>query len=336
MELINVRERNPVPLPMPFGWFQVMYSADLEVAEAKPLYYFDQDLVIFRTESGEAKVLDAFCPHMGAHLGYGIHENMGKGARVIGDSIQCPFHGWQFDGGGMCTKIPYANRPQPRVERGEQVIGAWQVREMNGVIMVWYHPENAAPSFEPEAISELNEVGDEWSEPRVFTWVIDTHMQEIAENAVDPAHFKYVHGTNDVPDPEILEFEAHTRRGFLRTRNPTPRGEIEGSIENRNIGPGLSVVRFKGLADTVLMANLTPVNANQTVAMYSFFKKKKDGETKIGGIADAIIDNIAQQMEEDRVIWNRKKYYEKPMLCDGDGPFAKLRRWYGQFLIQPM
>ena len=35
------------------------------------LRYFDQELVIFRTESGAVKVLDAYCPHMGAHLGYG-------------------------------------------------------------------------------------------------------------------------------------------------------------------------------------------------------------------------------------------------------------------------
>jgi hypothetical protein len=50
-------------------------------------------------------------------------------------------------------------------------------------------------------------------------------------------------------------------------------------------------------------------------------------------VGRAIIANIAQQMEEDKIIWDRKTYYEKPLLCDGDGPFAKLRRWYGQFLI---
>jgi len=39
-------------------------------------------------------------------------------------------------------------------------------------------------------------------------------------------------------------------------------------------------------------------------------------------------------MEEDQIIWDRKQYFEKPMLCDGDGPFAKYRRWYSQFLIE--
>ena len=72
---VIARERPAIPLPMPWGWFHVLYSHELEVGESKPLFYFEQELVAFRTESGVAKVVDAYCPHMGAHLGYGIHEN---------------------------------------------------------------------------------------------------------------------------------------------------------------------------------------------------------------------------------------------------------------------
>jgi cholesterol 7-dehydrogenase len=43
-----------------------------------------QHLVLFRTEKDEAKVLDAYCPHMGADLGVG--------GKVVGDCIECPFH----------------------------------------------------------------------------------------------------------------------------------------------------------------------------------------------------------------------------------------------------
>ncbi|MBT7752117.1 MAG: aromatic ring-hydroxylating dioxygenase subunit alpha, partial [Porticoccaceae bacterium] len=67
-------------------------------------------------------------------------------------------------------------------------------------------------------------------------------------------------------------------------------------------------------------------------AMYAFMQKKVDGKTVSGGIGDAIIANICSQMEEDIIIWNRKIYYERPLLCDGDGPFAKFRKWYGQFI----
>ena len=128
-------------LPMPFGWFQILYSSDLATGDALPLHYFGQELVAFRTEDGKARVVDAFCPHMGAHLGYGIREHTGKGPKIVGDSIGCPFHGWRWNGEGQCTHIPYARNMPPRVQKGESILGAWHVREINQQILVWYHPE---------------------------------------------------------------------------------------------------------------------------------------------------------------------------------------------------
>ncbi len=334
MSVTNEKRTVEIPLPMPYGWFHVAFSKDIGPGESKPVFYFDQDLVIFRTESGEAKVVDAYCPHMGAHLGYGIREQMGKGAQVIGDSIACPFHGWQFNGEGQCTHIPYATNMPPKIARGEPVLKAWRVREMNGSIIVWYHPQDIEPMFEPELVPELADHPEDWAEPIIHEWQIGTHMQEMGENAVDPAHFMFVHGTNDIPDAEVLDFDGHKRRGFLKTRQPTPRGEIEGSIENANVGPGLSVVRFKGLVETILVATVSPVTSEITRAHYAFYQRQEDVDGPKGKMGRALIANIHQQMEEDRVIWDRKKYFERPLLCDGDGPFAKFRRWYGQFLVE--
>ncbi|MBR9911098.1 MAG: Rieske 2Fe-2S domain-containing protein [Gammaproteobacteria bacterium] len=327
------RTTSRIDLPMPFGWFQVLYSDELAKCESKPLEYFGQELVAFRTESGVAKVVDAYCPHMGAHLGYGIHENAGAGASVVGESIVCPFHGWQYNGEGQCTHIPYAKNMPPRVARGEKVLNSWHVREVNQCILVWYHPQGVEPLFEPVVVPEAALDNDEWGEMQTFEWDINTHMQEIGENAVDAVHFHYVHGTDEIPAEAKHEFDGYNRFGFLATRNPTPKGVVEGSIENASYGAGLAVIRFQGICDTLLLANLTPVSADKTRAMYAFIQKKVDGKTQKGGIGAAIIANICQQMEEDRIIWDRKKYYEKPLLCDGDGPFAKFRKWYGQFLI---
>jgi 3-ketosteroid 9alpha-monooxygenase subunit A len=327
------RDSSRIPLPMPFGWFQVLYSSELQIGESKPLRYFDRELVAFRTESGVVKVIDAYCPHMGAHLGYGIHDNAGGGSSVEGENIVCPFHGWQFNGEGQCKHIPYAKNLPPRVARGEKLIETYPVREMNQCILVWYHPHGVEPVFEPVEVTEASVDNEEWGEIKTFTWEIETHIQEIAENAVDAAHFHFVHGTDDIPDVARLDFEGHTRHGLLKTRNPTPKGVVEGAIENQNIGPGLTVNRFSGLCDTLLLANLTPVSTEHTRAMYAFIQKKVDGKTPEGGIGDAIIANICQQMEEDRIIWSRKIYHESPLLCDGDGPFNKLRKWYSQFLV---
>jgi phenylpropionate dioxygenase-like ring-hydroxylating dioxygenase large terminal subunit len=268
---------------------------------------------------------------MGAHLGYGIRDQSGAGATVNGDSIVCPFHGWAFNGDGRCTDIPYANRVPPKVARGEQVIQAWPVREMNQVIYVWYHPGGVQPLFEPELIPEAQLDNEAWGTPKLHRWDINTHMQEIGENAVDAAHFLYVHGTRSIPTPEVMEFDGVCRHGKFVSKMATPRGEIIGVIANNSTGPGQATVRFSGICDTVLMANLTPVDQENSRAFYAFIQKKVEGRDPVGGVADAIVKDICKQMSEDQVIWTHKKYYARPLLCDNDGPFAKFRKWYSQF-----
>ena len=58
---------------------------------------------MFRGQDGKAYVVDAYCPHLGA--------NLAVGGRVVGNCIECPFHGWQFRGNdGKCERIPYAEK----------------------------------------------------------------------------------------------------------------------------------------------------------------------------------------------------------------------------------
>ena len=59
------------PFPMPNGWFCISRSHELKVGEVQSLKFCEKDVVAFRTENGTPAVLDAFCPHLGAHLGEG-------------------------------------------------------------------------------------------------------------------------------------------------------------------------------------------------------------------------------------------------------------------------
>ncbi|HVM63785.1 MAG TPA: Rieske 2Fe-2S domain-containing protein, partial [Acidimicrobiales bacterium] len=69
--------------PYPDGWYLLCESAAVGKGDVVPLRYFGRDLVLYRTEQGRAVVVDAHCPHMGAHLGYG--------GVVDGEGIRCPF-----------------------------------------------------------------------------------------------------------------------------------------------------------------------------------------------------------------------------------------------------
>ena len=123
-----------VELPIPNGWFAVAWSKDLVPGEVKRTRYFGQDLVMFRTRQGRVHVFDAYCAHLGAHLG--------EGGRVVGETLRCPFHGWQYEGSGKCVAIPYC-QDVPSAAR----VRSWPVSEVNRMIFVWHHAGGREPSW---------------------------------------------------------------------------------------------------------------------------------------------------------------------------------------------
>jgi len=320
------------PMPLPFGWFAAMMSDELALGQAKPLKLFGQEMVIFRTESGAVKVLDAYCPHMGAHLGYGIHEFTDKGGEVRGETVVCPFHGWRFDGNGVCVDVPYAKNMPPKVQ-GKECLKVWPVVEKNQFIWIWYHPENQAPAYQIDDLPEADINNPEWGTAEVHRSIIRTHIQDIAENGSDPAHFRYVHGTAEIPMPIEVAFDGHRRHALFESRMNTPKGQIIGRIAFFNVGPGQAVTRFSGICDTVLQGYITPIDEDSVQVIFHFMQKKVSGEVKRGGVTQALIEDIKKQLREDTPIWEHKKYWPMPILCDGDGPISKFRKWYGQFYV---
>ena len=96
-------------LQIPFGWYVVDYSNELKPGDVKAVRYFAQDQVLFRTESGEVSMLDAYCPHLGAHLGHG--------GIINGECIECPFHAWRWKTDGKIGEIPYAKNIPPKAKK---------------------------------------------------------------------------------------------------------------------------------------------------------------------------------------------------------------------------
>src|SRR5579871_1142574 len=104
------------PFPIPTGWFPVARSTEVRPGSGRPVRYFGQDLVVWRTASGTAAVLDAYCAHLGAHLGVGKgpKDSPEPGPPVVdGECIQCQFHGWRYGVDGICSDIPYSTAPIP-------------------------------------------------------------------------------------------------------------------------------------------------------------------------------------------------------------------------------
>jgi phenylpropionate dioxygenase-like ring-hydroxylating dioxygenase large terminal subunit len=308
--------RFPIP-PFPNGWFQVAYSDELAVNEVVPLQYFGTDLVLFRDGAGAAHVLDAYCPHLGAHLGFG---------GVVEDGcIRCPFHAWRFNAEGQCVEVPYANKIPPLAR-----LDAWPVFEANGLIMVYHHMEGKPPQWTPPQLEEYG--SDRWTEYTRRRWKVRTHNQEMAENGVDSAHFKYVHGTPEQPQTRA-EIDGHIFRVRSPVQYTTPQGAIEGQIASDSWGFGFSMVRFTGIVETLIVSSVTPIDGEYVDVRFSFTTKKMGNETVTANVGKAFIAEIERQLGQDIPIWEHKVMKMRPVLCDGDGPIGLFRRWCKQFYL---
>ena len=153
------------PFPIPYGWFQVAYPEDLQPGEVTPLKYWARDLVLWRDHEGAFHLQDAYCPHLGAHLGVG--------GKVEGGTLECPFHGWRYDGDGNCTNIPYSQRTNKKAR-----VRTYPTVERNGFVLAWYHPHEDAPRWDIPVIDEIGDPG--WSDYYKSTYIIRTIPQEMS------------------------------------------------------------------------------------------------------------------------------------------------------------
>ena len=302
------------PFPIPSGWFAVAFSSELEVGEVRPVRYFGKELVLFRTSDGAARLLDAFCPHLGAHLGHG--------GVIKDDKLVCPFHAWEFDGTGKCAHVPYAHKMPKKAD-----IDAWLVQEKNGMILVWHDLAGREPFFEVPDIPEFSDEG--WTDIRTKQWTIKSCNQEMAENQVDAAHFQYLHGSTAMP-----ETTCERRGPHLITRSTTgmstPAGPVDGHLEVNAWGFGFTTTRFNGIVETLLMSSASPIDED-TVELRFAFMVRKIGKGITGGVGKAFMAEVSRQLEQDIPVWENKIYIDPPVLCDGDGPIGQFRLWARQF-----
>jgi 3-ketosteroid 9alpha-monooxygenase subunit A len=299
----------------PRGWYVVCFSQELEQGQVRDLKYFNQRLVAFRGEDGQAHVLDGYCAHMGAALG--------AGGKVVGCTVQCPFHGWRFEGSGKCVDIPGAKKIPPKAKQK-----AWKVVERNGVVMVYYSPFGNEPEFEIPVIEEYG--SEKWLPWSISQYHIKTHPREVVDNLADKSHFRFVHNT------EISEFDFK-ENGLSATQYATGKAFLPGggvdefSSQTTYHGPAYLLMRMDGALKNYMLFAHTPVDDNSLDLRLAVTLKIVGSREQTEGYVAQYIDNLRAGFEDDIRIWENKIYRDPPMISEADGPIGHLRRWYKQF-----
>jgi hypothetical protein len=91
-------------------------------------------------------------------------------------------------------------------------------------------------------------------------------------------------------------------------------------------------VRFQGISETLLVSAITPVGPDELHVRFAFTQPTAEAEGPMGGLARALIRDICKQLDQDKVIWDRMRYEDKPLMCDGDGPVPAARERYDRFM----
>src|SRR5262245_4339261 len=202
------------------GW-----SAEFQQGEVRPLRYFGEDLVAYRDESGELHVLSGHCRHLGAHIGHG--------GKVVGDCVECPFHGWRWGPDGTNRYIPYQrDRPNKALR-----LRVYPVREQYGCVFVWHQPDGKDPQWEmpdlfhkfPQFDTDPNAYYRPYPEFSSRAEREPVHPQIVAENGPDSAHFHYVHGATVTP--VCLNWEAVEEEWRFLTGWPDARSDDPNKME---------------------------------------------------------------------------------------------------------
>ncbi|NJL99118.1 MAG: aromatic ring-hydroxylating dioxygenase subunit alpha [Synechococcaceae cyanobacterium SM2_3_2] len=199
-------------------WYPVMPLTKL-VDGPQAFVLLQQPLALWLNEAGDPQAVEDRCCHRTAKLSLG---------QVQGDAIQCPYHGWQFDGSGTCVKVPQLESgPIPKSYR----VKSFACQARYGYVWVCLE----SPPLQP--IPDIPEARDPgFRQIHEFDEVWKASGLRIMENSFDNAHFSYVHagtlGSIDSPTPASVEVFDHPEGLRVETLIPV----LNPPEQQRNLG----------------------------------------------------------------------------------------------------
>jgi len=158
----------------PNHWYVVAQSAEVTTKPLGVTLWY-QAIALFRDDQGQVHALENRCPHRQVKLSEG---------QVVGDHLECAYHGWQFNAQGHCAKIPYLTDKQKLPQCALRV---YPVQELDGFI--WLYPGDLAV-LEHQKIQPMGL--PEWSHLNYiasFTTIdCPGHFSFLIENLMDMYH----------------------------------------------------------------------------------------------------------------------------------------------------
>ena len=189
-------------------WIPALTSAELEVLDGPPLRIklLNEELIAFRTTSGEVGLIQNACPHRGASLFFGRNEEEG---------LRCVYHGWKFDTSGNCVDMP--SEPAESNFKKKVRATAYPTMERGGLVWTYMGSPELMPELPPYEWTQVPE-GYVHTSRRLQEC---NYLQGI-EGGIDSSHVPFLHGVLEperraAPNQKYLYRDTAPRLRVLKT-----------------------------------------------------------------------------------------------------------------------
>lgn len=205
------------------AWYAAAWNHEVSAETPLARTILNEPVVMYRDTAGKVQALEDRCCHR--------HLPLSKG-KVVGDCLECGYHGLTFDGTGACVKVPGQTRVPP-----DSSIRTWPVLEKYQYIWLWMgDPAKADENLLPDW-----HVMDDpaWKPVKGDPFHIPCHYELFNDNLLDLSHLAYVHvkniGTRAVPDFPIVTTRGEKTVRMIRwilDSEPAPLYKKFGGFES--------------------------------------------------------------------------------------------------------
>jgi phenylpropionate dioxygenase-like ring-hydroxylating dioxygenase large terminal subunit len=310
-------------------WVFIGYVNEVKNETVKSVTYMNKNLILWKSKAGVISLQDAYCPHMGAHLGFGkVHE----------ENLICAFHKRSFNNDGICIGRGKKNKSYP-------------LSQIQHLIFAWFGEDTPSWHMPNFFIGFPNDSSLEWKIFKSKKMNYDFHPKDLLDNTVDALHFKTFHKQCISYKPiEILKFSAYyfiSKVVFLGNPNmKMGKKDMELELITESYGPCTLVVNstVKVLNQKFIFKFLflcTPLvndNTDYTLAVCSVVDTKNIPLTR--RILEYIYNYYAFYMQvkefkkESNIIWKNKTYLATPDLSEKETAMLMYTKWYEKFYIK--